>query len=149
MFQNILVPLDGSKLAENALRPAMELAQKFEGEITLLRVVRSPYPITDLSGAAYGDMVVGMREILQDEAKGYLQAQKGSLTGQGYKVKTHLIDGDMVADQILDVAQAQKMDVIVMSTHGRSGVGRWVYGSVADRVLQHATIPILLVRVSE
>ena len=149
MFKHILVPLDGSFLAEAALAPALALAAKFGSEITLLRV-------TSMSTVYYADpygggaaLLVEMRRQARKETADYLKARKGELRQQGYIVHTQAMEGESPADAILDVAESQNVDTIVMSTHGRGGLARWVYGSVADKVLRHAEVPILLVRAKE
>lgn len=146
MFNHILVPLDGSGLAESALPIALEVASKFESAITIMRVVLPPHVVSHTTGAAYASLITGLREIAYEEAESYLKAQQGSLRQQGYQVHCKVVDGEPVADIILDVAEGLPVDLIVMSTHGRSGVSRWVFGSVADRILRQASIPILLVR---
>jgi nucleotide-binding universal stress UspA family protein len=146
MFKHILVTLDGSPLAEAALPAALAMASQFESEITLLRVVRPPYITTNVGGSAYADMVLGLRDLARTEATTYLKGHQGSLRQQGYKVHAHMSEGESVAEIILDVAAGLGVDTIVMSTHGRGGIGRWVYGSVADKVLRHACVPVLLVR---
>ena len=146
MFQHILVPLDGSPLAEAALGPALALADKFGSEITLLRVSVQPYLPTDGLNASYADLIAGLREQALADARTYLATQQGSLRQQGYSVHAQVTELEPVAEAILNVAEADKVDTIVMSTHGRGGLSRWVYGSVADRVLRHAHVPVLLIR---
>jgi nucleotide-binding universal stress UspA family protein len=143
MYKRSLVPLDGSPLAEAALGHAQQLAQCSDGEIVLLRVVISPYTIVapDLMLAGQGVD----QELLQQQAEQYLQAQASKLAAQGIAVHVVACPGP-VAEAILDHARSLAVDVIVMSTHGRGGVSRWVYGSVADRVLQAAPCPVLLIR---
>ena len=149
MFKHILVPLDGSFLAEAALPPALALAAKFGGEITLLRVtsMSTIYYADPYGGGA--ELLVEMRQQARAETAEYLKARKGELRQQGYIVHTQALEGESPADAILDVAESQHVDTIVMSTHGRGGLARWVYGSVADKVLRHADVPILLVRAKE
>lgn len=146
MFNHILIPLDGSKLAETALPVALEVAQKFDSEITLLRVVLPPHVVSHTTGAAYASLITGLREIAFEEAEIYLKTQQDALRQQGYHIHSQIVDGEPVADIILDAAENLTVDLIVMCTHGRSGVSRWVFGSVADRILRQATMPILLVR---
>ncbi len=146
MFNHILVPLDGSGLAETALPVALEVAQKFDSEITLVRVVLPPHVVSHTTGAAYASLITGLREIAFEEAESYLKTQQSALRQQGYRVHSKIVDGEPVADIILDVAEGMTVDLIVMCTHGRSGVSRWVFGSVADRILRQASMPILLVR---
>lgn len=146
MFQHILLPLDGSSLAEAALKPTLELASKFNSEITLLRVAIQPYLPTDGLSASYAELLAGLREQALADAKAYLHAQQGSLRQQGYIVHAQVTELEPVAEAILNVAEAIGADTIVMSTHGRGGFTRWVYGSVADKVLRHAKVPVLLIR---
>ncbi|MFN2165877.1 MAG: universal stress protein [Anaerolineae bacterium] len=146
MYKRILVPLDGSALAEAALPHAATLASRFDAEVILLRVVVSPYAIVapDLVLAGYDPDL----QALTNEATQYLGRKSQGLAEQGIRLKEVLCEGP-VAEAILDHAVSLDVDLIVMSTHGRGGVLRWVYGSVADRVLQGATCPVLLIRVRE
>ncbi|RMG89306.1 MAG: universal stress protein [Chloroflexi bacterium] len=147
MFKKILVPLDGSHLAEMAIPYALELASRFEAEITLLRVVQPPQLImADVSGGVYAELLVEMRKQAENEARTYLKGLQGELRQQGYTVHAHLAEGEPVAEVILEVADGLDIDTIVMSTHGRSGLSRWVYGSVADKVLRQARVPVVLIR---
>ncbi len=143
MFQKILVPLDGSALAEAALHHAEALALEFKSTITLLRVVVSPYqliaPDLVLSGSV--TEIPGLHE----QATQYLQGVAGELRAKGISCQTAVLDGP-VPDAITDYARAESCDLIAMSTHGRGGISRWVYGSVAEKVLQGAPCPILLIR---
>jgi nucleotide-binding universal stress UspA family protein len=142
MFTHLLVPLDGSDLAEAALPTALAIAGRFESEITLLCVARSPVLLT----SDVTDVFVSLREEMHQEAAAYIRNQEAALQSQGYKVNGRVSEGDSVADAILDVADELGVDGIVMSTHGRGGVKRWVFGSVADKVLQQAKAPIILIR---
>jgi nucleotide-binding universal stress UspA family protein len=136
----ILVPLDGSDLAEAALTDAFDLAAG-EGIVLLVRAAeahvlpgRDPIP-------AQIDAVA--------EAEGYVAGLKAKLERRGLRnVETHVWYGSPAAS-IIDAAKAHKADLIVMSTHGRSGLGRLVFGSVAESVLRGTTVPILLRRPSE
>lgn len=146
MFKKIVVPLDGSKLAEAALPFACEMAAKFDGEITLLRIVPAPMVLGNPTNVAYADLVVTLRTHNRDEASVYLNRLKGSLRREGFRVHTQIIEDDRAAKTILSFVKAQDMELIVMSTHGRGGLARWVYGSVADKVLRYSPIPVLLIR---
>jgi len=149
MFKHILVPLDGSRLAEAALPAACKLASKFDGEITLLRVTAPPFFLSHGDGRAYADLLVTMRQENRAEAEAYLNAHKGSLRQQGYIVHIQVFEDESPANAILGVVEGQDMDTVVMSTHGRGGIARWVYGSVADKVLRHSHVPVLLIRSRE
>ncbi|MBK8901531.1 MAG: universal stress protein [Anaerolineaceae bacterium] len=146
MFTHLLVPLDGSELAEIALPMAWSVAEKFKSKITLLRVVHLPYYIGD--GLDITDLYTSLDQKMQQEARAYLEEKRKVLRGAGIEVNLHLVVGEPPADAILLAVDELGVDAIVMSTHGRGGMMRWVFGSVADRVLQRARVPILLSRVT-
>ena len=149
MFKQLLVPLDGSHTAESALPTALELAAKFGGEITLIRVVSAPTSLPNVDGRAYSNLHFEMRQHVHDEATNYLKVLKNSLRQQGYIVHHQVIEDESPANAILEVVDAQGMDAIVMSTHGWGGLARWVFGSVADKVIRRADIPVVLIRANE
>lgn len=144
MFRHLLIPLDGSKLAESVLPLAMVVAERFDSEVTLLRVVRSPHIIG--GGEEFPALYVTMREDLCREASEYLATKEQGWRAAGLKVNSQVREGHSIADIILECADDLDVDAIAMCTHGRSGVMRWVFGSVADKVLQQAQVPILLIR---
>jgi len=134
----ILVPLDGSMLAEGALSNAVDLAERNGATISLLRAAEA---FTRPGADAVEAQVTAVRE-----AEEYLAAVVRRLTNRGIgRVETHVWYGP-VAAAIVEAAAAQKADLIVMSTHGRSGLGRLVLGSVTESVLRGTTVPILVVR---
>lgn len=136
MLKTILLPLDGSPLAERALAYAAALARRSTSRIVLVEAVQAhTFPGTDLGSAQI--KVTG-------DAEEYLKSIASGLDAEGISVETHVYY-DHPIDAILDAARRQQADLIVMSTHGRSGLGRMLYGSVADQVLRHATVPVLLV----
>ncbi len=150
MFQHLLVPLDGSHLAEVAIPAALEIARRFDSQITLVRVVRPPQiTLATTEGAVFTELLNDLRQQEIQEATTYLKSMQGSLRQQGYVVHTHLIEGEPIADLILEVAEGLDVDGIVMSTHGRSGLSRWVFGSVAEKVLRGAAVPVVLIRAKE
>jgi nucleotide-binding universal stress UspA family protein len=137
-LDRILVALDGSVLAEAALRAALDLAAKGGATLSLLRAAEAhPLPGTDKVEA----QVTAIRE-----AEEYLAAVVRRLADRGFKrAEPHVWYGPAAA-AIIETATAQQADMIVMSTHGRSGVGRLILGSVTESVLRGTTIPILIVR---
>lgn len=150
MFKHLLVPLDGSHLAEAALPAAMELAAQFDSQITLLRIIQPTHLImTAADGSLYTDLLTELRQQTETDARQYLHSHLNKLRQQGYRVEMQLNEGEAVAENILETAERKNADTIVMSTHGRGGISRWVFGSVADRVLRQATIPVLLIRAHE
>jgi len=135
--ERILVPLDGSKCAETVIPRVEELIAGKETGICLLRVVSaSTFPGVDPTEA----QVKVVRE-----AEEYLQGLKEHLRAKGLDVDTHVRYGDD-AEEILDHAAQKEIDLIAMSTHGRSGFKRFFLGSVAEKVLRHAPKPVYLVR---
>jgi nucleotide-binding universal stress UspA family protein len=148
MYRKILVPLDGSTLSELALPHAEALAQHFDSEVILTRVcqpVAMPvefYPA--MAGVAY-DYHLDLQAQVEKEVKEYLEDWQKKL--QWAKVKCRYLELEgFVPEAILMAAEKEAVDLIVMSTHGRSGLSRWVYGSVAAKILQAAPCPIFLVR---
>jgi nucleotide-binding universal stress UspA family protein len=138
MFRKVLVPLDGSKLAEKIL-PRVEKMVKFcRGEVHLLKVVMS-YHIDPAEEKEE-------REHLRKEARDYLNKVSVRLKKRGLKATPLVVEGKD-AVQICDFARKNKFDLIAMSTHGRSGLSRWALGSVADKVLHCSSVPVMLFRV--
>jgi nucleotide-binding universal stress UspA family protein len=145
VFAKILIPLDESNLAEQVLPCALAIARRMKSEVTLLCAV-PPIQQNEVTEDGHFIDMDEMMEIAQREAREYLNAVAGPLHADGISVKTALETG-IPSDCILDFAQSMEVDLIAMSTHGRTGVGRWVFGSVADRVLRNTTCPVLLTRV--
>lgn len=146
-YKHVLVPLDGSVVAEMALKNAVSLAQAYQAQLTLVRVVEPPHMLSAQLALESAAAFLELGTLLAQEAQDYLAQRQAELQAQGLEVATLVVEGDVVADQIIAVADRVGADVIVMSTHGRTGLPRWVFGSVAERVLRQATLPVLLVRV--
>ncbi len=142
MYQRILVPLDGSELAEAVLPYATALADCTGAEIALLRVVVEP-----VYEYAFTDPLIGekIREQIKTEAADYLERVAQNLQQDGFRVMTQVADG-LVPEVILDGAERLHTDLIAMSTHGRTGLARFLIGSVADRVIHACKTPVLIVR---
>ncbi|MFN2141565.1 MAG: universal stress protein [Candidatus Promineifilaceae bacterium] len=138
MFSRILVPLDGSALAESALSLAEQFIEGSEGRLILLRVV--PY-FTVL--AADPLLYEEMNRLGEDEALAYLRSIRNELPDPG---KADIVcQVGSAADSILQYSIENDVDLIVMSSHGRSGINRWVYGSVAERIMSQAPCPTLII----
>lgn len=146
MFKHLLVPLDGSPFAEAALPYAVEMASRMGCDITLLRAILPPHFSDGALTIESADLVVRMRDDLYREAIAYCQHQQAALGGHSFNVHYQVVESDDIAEEISNAAQACGADTIVMSSHGRGGLSRWLYGSVAARVLQVSTIPVLIVR---
>lgn len=142
MYKQIMVPLDGSAFAESALATARALAQKFDSEITLCHVVH----VTEYMAAESAELIIETRRIAIEHAHSYLDALQQSMRSEGLVVHKHIIEQGSIADALVGAANNGVYDLVVMTTHGRSGVRRWLLGSVAERLVRAITIPVLLVR---
>lgn len=144
MYQRVLVPLDGSQLAESIL-PFAEKVAGPEAELVLLRVVEplSAGEVMASAGVVTPDALLA-REL---DAKHYLAGVELRLKSQGLRVERRLQVGH-AAEEILAVARAARVDLIAMTTHGRSGLGRLLFGSVAEAVLRASPVPVLMVRMT-
>jgi nucleotide-binding universal stress UspA family protein len=145
MYQRILVPLDGSSLAEQVLPYAANLAKTHHLEVQLLRVIE---PL--LSSSVPGQSIpladiIGGRKL---EAQDYLDGIKACLHTTKTPIECSVVEGNP-AQLIVEHGEEEPGTIIAMSTHGRSGIGRWVLGSIADKVLHATASPLLLVRASE
>lgn len=149
MFQHILLALDGSRFAERALEPALQMALRFESRVTLLRIVATaPQPVIMGPGINLPQLDLQDRatEIEMTESEAYLNSIRGQWSGLGIPVHTEATRGDP-AGMIIDTASAVDADLIVMTTHGRAGLSRLINGSVAEGVLRTSPIPVLLIPV--
>ncbi len=149
MFTHILVPLDGSLFSEQALPAAVKLALCTQSKITLLQVLQPPQLLVHEGGMNYAGLSDELRKLAQDEAQTYLRTHQAWINQEGCEVEFVTMDVSRVAEAVLDFVEQSDVDTIVMSTHGRGGIQRWVYGSVADKVLRHATVPVLLIRAND
>ncbi len=137
MFSRILVPLDGSPLAEAVMPQVVELAALRKSEVLLLRVA--------LTHAIPGTDPIEAQVRAVEEAQAYLARIEAMLGTQGLTAKSAVRYGHAV-EEILDHARVVGADLIAMSTHGRSGFRRWVLGSVAESIVRRSPIPVLLLR---
>ena len=153
MFTKILVPLDGSAFAERALPPALVLAQRAEAQLSLLRAVA---PERMLVADSHVLMLGGYSavwpnqslELARQAAADYLSALRAAKIPKGLRLSAEMIEGDP-AEIIVETARNEGVDLIVMSSHGYSGLTRWILGSVAERVLHDAPCPVLIVRTTD
>jgi nucleotide-binding universal stress UspA family protein len=147
MYNTILVPLDGSQRAERILPHVQALAQKFGSHLFLLQVVEpmvvgvSPYD----AGSLYLADEINRRT---EEAKHYLARLQDQLRSQGVETQTQVEYGPVVST-ILELADQHNIDLIAMASHGRTGLARVFYGSVAAGILNRAERPLLVIRAQE
>lgn len=128
MYQRMMVPLDGSELAQVALPHALDMCRAFGATLVLLHV-------RDRGSSA-------------EASQRYLDYTSRQLANSGVPIELALHEG-AVAETIVRAAESGRIDVIVMATHGRGGLRRWAMGSVADKVLHAATMPLVLVRAQD
>jgi len=147
MATQILVPLDGSSLAEQALSCAMILARGLPAELVLFRAIWIPPDVLKILDESTMEPNAAVARF-EAEANDYLAALVGQLREAGMNAR-HAVRRGAAAEAILDYAEQSDTDQIVMATHGYSGIKRWTHGSVAERVLQTARVPLLLVRARE
>ena len=142
-LQSLVVPLDGSKLAEEALPHAEALAVRMGLGITLIRVI----PVMAMAHGSYESYTwdPGLEDNLETYAKKYVAGVQARLSARGFRVHALVVRGNPAA-QIIDLARETEGSLVVMATHGSSGVSRWVVGSVADRVLRASYRPVFLIR---
>jgi nucleotide-binding universal stress UspA family protein len=144
MFKTILVPLDGSTRAEQALPVAARIARSSGGSIVLVRVVTSPI---DFAWSVM-ESPTAMQEAIDEDiakAKEYLTTITTLAVLDGIVVKTEVLPGD-AALTILPIARSSHADLIVLCSHGETGFKRWVMGSVSQKVARHSPIPVLILR---
>ena len=145
LINRILIPLDGSELSKLALPVGEELAAKLKVSATLFQMANMIRLYDDGTGAsAYIDYT----KLNEDEKKrvsAEMIALEKELKEKGLDVTNIVTSGFDAADEIIEVCKKIGVDLVVMSTHGRSGLGRWVFGNVAEKVLRHGETPLLLV----
>lgn len=149
MYKKILVPLDGSEFAGYSLSHVKAIATGCNVPEIILLSVMEPVPHAGVIGNYLGsDWQVEREKWAVNWLEEYLNKAAGSLSAEGLNLRTVMVQGN-AANEILDYAGKHGVDLIVMTTHGRSGVLRWALGSVADRVMRYASIPVMLIRPGE
>ena len=146
MYQHIMVPLDGSELAECVLPHVRTIALGCNVvKVTLVRVVEPLH----IRGGMEVRIPPAEKQRLEkrsmDKAREYLEQIVESLKETGVAAQAEVLQGDVV-DKLMDYADKNEVDLIIVSTHGRSGVSCWVWGSVTDRILRAACVPVTMVR---
>lgn len=144
MFKHILVPVDGSKTALHAADTAIELAAKVNANITVVHVIHV-YPYVGLGEGA----VEGLDQYLSAataSANNAIAAVRARIEAAGVAFESRIAESNTVWRGILDAAEHAETDLIVMGTHGRGMIDRLLLGSVTQRVLSHASVPVMVVR---
>jgi nucleotide-binding universal stress UspA family protein len=144
MYHTILVPLDGSSRAEAILAHVEQLAQHLESKVVLLRVIDPAASISGLEGLPI-DVTRDLIHQEAAEAEHYLEGKRGELLDRGINAQISVRYGPVVQG-IIDAAEAEGADLVALASHGRTGLARIFYGSVAAGVLNRIDRPLLLIR---
>ncbi|MCE5282931.1 MAG: universal stress protein [Deltaproteobacteria bacterium] len=145
MYQKVLVPLDGSDLAECALSHLKSLVKDGSvGEVTLMNIVKIDIPWAEMKSGNFD--INALREPLFAASKKYLADVADRLNAQGIKVKTESVEANRPAEKINEYAQENRMDFVILATHGHTGFKKLMLGSVASGVLNQSHVPVLLIR---
>ena len=153
-FRHLLLPLDGSPLAEQMIEPAVALGTLTNADYTLVRVIRTPAPWAfpaepgslEHNVEAMLDQLDKLEEQMRSEAAAYLDGVAGRLRQRGLRVATRVVMADQPAPAILHEASPPAVDLVALETHGRRGLSRLLLGSVADKVIRGAAVPVLVQR---
>ena len=142
-YKKIVVPLDGSGWSRRALPHAVDIARANQSELILLHIFRPP-------AADYADTLVlagqeGQIQQLREAMEQNLMGIASDLRNESIPVRTHIIEGSGVASAICDYVRDEGIDLVVMSTHGRTGLAQFLFGSVASKVMEGVKVPVLLI----
>jgi nucleotide-binding universal stress UspA family protein len=149
MYQKVLVPLDGSEMAECSLGEVKALVKGgFGGEINLLHIVQIEIPWAEMKNEMEKAPInlEAIRKEAFGQARKYLAGVQARLASEGIKVKSDIIEANRPASAITDYATKNGMDLILVATHGRTGLKKMFLGSVASGVLNESHVPVLLIR---
>jgi len=145
-FTTIVVPLDGSELAESILPMVAGVAKKLDSEVMLFRAYHIPMGIYEGDAVMSGEAYTGMLNALREEATGYLDSKAAELKKLKVEKVSTLAQEGFAADEIINLGNKKSAALIAMGSHGRSGVKRWLLGSVAETVVRHAPGAVLVAR---
>jgi nucleotide-binding universal stress UspA family protein len=145
-LRSVVVPLDGSELAETVLPTVAELAKRLNLEVVLFRAYTIPYtayvPLEGFAPPVDQELIQAFR----DEVTAYLEKRTEAMRQMGVDKVSYTAKEGFAADEIISLARKTPDNLIAMCTHGRSGVKRWVLGSVTETVVRHSGDPVLVIR---
>lgn len=144
IFQNILVPVDGSETSFAAVKQAAELAKAFGSKITVVQVLAlDPYIAAEyITAAQTNDLIERARTSIQAT----LEEAKAKFSAEGLQVEARLLEGQVIHQEIINAAKETNADLIVIGSHGRTGLKKLFLGSVAQNILGDTGVPVLVVR---
>lgn len=142
-YKKIIVPIDGSGWSERAIPHAVDLAQANDSEVILLHVFKPPASdyVGEIALAGQEESLMSLREDMKQK----LTALRTQVRAENVNVRVQFIEGTGVAGIICDYINEENPDLVVMSSHGRTGVTRWLFGSVAHKVMQGVDVPVLII----
>ena len=142
-IKKILVPVDYSEISDRAVKYALSMAQQLKASVTLLHVVvLFKDDVDDEEQLKNYEEIVEKKEIKRSQK---MRSHQNEGVKKGVKVNSLLIRGISAAETILNYIAGNKFDLVIMGTHGRTGVSKWFFGSVAERVVRHSTVPLLTI----
>lgn len=143
-YQNILVPVDGSEISLNVIQHAVDLAQAFKSKVTVVQVMTlDPYIASEyMSLGQSNEMIERAREFIQTN----LKQAKEHFEAKGLEVQTQLLEGESIHRSIIKAIDDLKIDLVVLSSHGRSGFKKLLMGSVAQSLITEVSIPVFVVK---
>ncbi|KOF54220.1 MULTISPECIES: universal stress protein [unclassified Achromobacter] len=145
MIKHILIPIDGSSLADSGLAQGLELARALQASVTVLTVI-TPFQMPSSETVRFEGMRSVYEEQSRELARSYLREAEDKAKAAGVPCKTDLREHEAIYQAIVDVAVTQGCDLIAMSSHGRGGVAAVLLGSVTQKVLAHSKVPVLVYR---
>jgi nucleotide-binding universal stress UspA family protein len=145
LYKRVLVPLDGSELAECVLSHVNLISQGYQAkEVIFLSVIELPKDVS-YAKVLFENEVIRIKSEMKANAEEYLRQLLGRISYAGVDVRWEVITGPVV-ESINDYATKHEVDLIIVATHGRSGISRWLLGSMAERILRSSSIPVLMIR---
>jgi nucleotide-binding universal stress UspA family protein len=145
MYKRVLVPLDGSEASESILPQVISVAKSSNAIVVLFQAHETLEPhVREVMGE---DIAQKLDTVTREDTQAYLDKIAGDLAAQGIRSEIFLAKGKP-AEAIIQYAATHAIDLIIMATHGRSGISRWAFGSVAEKVLRQSPVPVLLGPVS-
>ncbi|CAB5091218.1 hypothetical protein D3OALGA1CA_904 [Olavius algarvensis associated proteobacterium Delta 3] len=154
MYKRIMVPMDGSDLAERVLPHVHSFLEGFRPDSVVFVQVVEPAPVifddtAAISSSTSREKMIDYAQKVEEQRKSaaaeYLDGIVHRVKGEGVDLRSEVLVG-RVAERLAEYIESQAMDMIIIATHGRSGISRWVRGSIAERVLSSSRVPVLMVR---
>lgn len=145
-YQNILVPVDGSEISLNVVKHAVELSKAFNSKITVVQVMTlDPYIAAEYLSAGQSNQMI---DRAKNFIRGNLETAKAQFEAAGVVVETQMLEGESIHRTLLKAVDDLSIDLVVISSHGRSGIKKLLMGSVAQSLITQVDVPIFVVKQS-